>query len=206
MRLFNRNRLPEAGTGYSGPPAAAMRGRADAIADAGAVPWEVLWEALKTAPAGAGGLAGELGLDFLDDTRGVMIDTCETRMGGIRHGRLVEVRIGATTRLTSNAGVQVTWVRATTPAFALEATDGAVVADDPDVQAITASFAATRAWDEMEMRGGADGIVARRRITMHGQAAGWAYDLWLCERIADSIGVALPHSDLAGEQVPYRLV
>ena len=52
---------------------------------------------------------------------------------------------------------------------------------------------------------GADGIVARRRITIHGQAAGWAYDLWLCERIADRIGVTLPHSDLAGEQIPYRL-
>ena len=46
MRLFAR-RLPDAGTGYVGPPAAAMRGRAAEIADAGAVPWDVLWESLK---------------------------------------------------------------------------------------------------------------------------------------------------------------
>jgi hypothetical protein len=37
MRPFTRRRLPDAGTGYAGPPAAAMRGRAAEIADAGAL-------------------------------------------------------------------------------------------------------------------------------------------------------------------------
>jgi hypothetical protein len=204
MRLFSRNRLPAAGSGYAGPPAAEMRGRADAIADAGAVPWEVLWAALKTEPEGAGDLTGELGLEICDSSL-VVMGECGQRIAGMRHGRLVEIRIGETARMTSTGGVQVTWLRAATPAFALDAEAGAVVADHPDVHGVVASFAASRAWDDMEMRGGADGIVARRRTTVHGQAAGWAYDLWLCERIADRIGVALPASDLSNAGVPYRL-
>ena len=206
MRLFARNRLPEAGAGYAGPPAAEMRGRAAAIADAGAVPWAVLWEALKPEqpdPA-LDGLAAELGLandSWLDPGA----DTGGERLFGVRDGRQVEIRIGHTTRGFSTGAVQITWVRAATPAFALTAEDGALVADHPAVAGLVAGFAPSRAWDDTALRGGAEGVVARRPISMRGQQAGWAYDLWLCERVARALGSPLPPGDLAKAATPYDL-
>src|SRR5919199_5812381 len=125
MRLFARRRLPEPGSEYAGPPAAAMRGRADQIADAGAVPWEVLWESLKLDAADAtdDGLVGELGLGYGDWTDPAF-EHIATRIFGVRHGRQVEIRMGHTARGLNIAIVQTTWVRAATPEFELTSEDG----------------------------------------------------------------------------------
>jgi hypothetical protein len=153
MRLFARQRPPEAGTGYTGPPAAAMRGRAAEIADAGAVPWEVLWEALTLDLRDQRGddLSRALGLELID-WRDPSADFGGSRMVGVRHGRQVEIRMG-----------------------------------------------------HMNLRGGPDGVVARRPISMRGQQAGWAYDLWLCERLASALGVPLPFADLDDAETPYAM-
>ena len=207
MRLFARRGLPEAGSGYAGPPAAAMRGSAAEIADAGSVPWEVLWEALKIdAPDPASeDLTSELGLrvdDWRDGSGELMSGQ---RMFGERHGRQVEVRIGHTARGLSQQGVQITWVRAGTPPCALTAGEGALVADQAALAGLVSGFATSRAWDDMALRGGPEGVVARRPVTMRGQQAGWAYDLWLCERIAAALGFPLPFADVAAVKTPYGM-
>jgi hypothetical protein len=206
MRLFTRRRLPEAGTGYAGRPAAAMRGRAAEIADAGTVPWEVLWEALKLDPADAGGdgLVGELGLR-VDDWTDPSFEIGGQRMLGVRDGRQVEIRTGHTTRGFNGGGVQITWVRAATPRFAIMAEDGTLVADHPAVTGLVGGFAPSRAWDDTALRGGPEGVVARRPVTMRGQQAGWAYDLWLCERVAAALGSPLPAADLEDAATPYDM-
>jgi hypothetical protein len=205
MRLFARNRLPDAGAGYAGPPPAAMRGRAAEIADAGAVPWEVLWEALKlvSPDPGADSLAGELGLG-MEDWIDPAVELGQ-RLPGVRDGRQVEIRIGHTTRGFNDGGVQITWVRAATPRFALTAEDGALVADHPSVTGLVGVFAPSRAWDDMTLRGGPEGVVARRPIRMRGQQAGWAYDLWLCERLAAMLGSPLPIGELGRAVTPYDM-
>jgi hypothetical protein len=205
MRLFSRRRLPDAGSDYAGPPAASMRGRAAAIADAGAVPWQVLWEALKTdAPIVDDSLVADLGLRT-EDWRGPTGEAGGERMYGVRDACQVEIRIGRTERGLQQQGVQVTWVRALAPEFAATAADGVLGADDPAVAGIVDGFAPSRAWDGTELRGGREGIVARRPITMRGQQAGWAYDLWLCERIARELGSPLPPADTAAAAIPYGM-
>jgi hypothetical protein len=206
MRMFTRRRLPEAGAQYTGRPAAAMRGCAAEIADAGAVPWEVLWEALKVDPAGAtdDSLVGEMGLhygDWVDPT----YEFFSTRIFGVRDGRQVEIRMGKTARGLNVGMVQTTWVRAATPEFEITAEDGRLVADHPVVAGIVAGFAPSRAWEDTALRGGPEGIAARRPIAMRGLQAGWAYDLWLGERVADALGTPLPLTDLQGVKSPYKM-
>jgi hypothetical protein len=206
MRLFTRRRLPEAGAQYTGRSAAAMRGCAAEIPDAGAVPWEVLWEALKLDAAGAtdDGLVGELGLHYGDWTDPAY-DHVATRIYGARHGRQVEIRMGHTARGLNVGIVQTSWVRAAVPEFEITSDEGRLVADDPVVTGIVAGFAPSRAWEDTTLRGGPEGIAARRPIAARGQQAGWAYDLWLSERIADALGTPLPPTDLQGARSPYKL-
>jgi hypothetical protein len=40
---------------------------------------------------------------------------------------------------------------------------------------------------------------------MRGQQAGWAYDLWLCERLASALGVPLPFAELDDAATPYGM-
>ena len=206
MRLFTRHRLPEAGAQYTGRPATEMRGRAAEIADAGAVPWEVLWEALKLDATGAtdDGVVGELGLHYGDWTDPAF-DNVATRIFGVRHGRQVEIRMGHTARGLNTGIVQTTWVRAATPEFQITSEDGRLVADHAVVAGIVAGFAPSRAWEDTTLRGGPEGIAARRPIAMRGQQAGWAYDLWLGERVGEALGTPLPPTDLQGAESPYKM-
>lgn len=206
MRLFTRHRLPEAGAQYTGRPATEMRGRAAEIADAGAVPWEVLWEALKLEATGAtdDGVVGELGLHYGDWTDPAF-DHVATRIFGVRHGRQVEIRMGHTARGLNMGIVQTTWVRAATPEFQITSEDGRLVADHPVVAGSVAGFAPSRAWEDTTLRGGPEGIAARRPIAMRGQQAGWAYDLWLAERVGEALGTPLPPTDLQGAESPYQM-
>ena len=142
MRLFTRHRLPEAGAQYTGRPATEMRGRAAEIADAGAVPWEVLWEALKLDATGAtdDDVVGELGLHYGDWTDPAF-ENVATRIFGVRHGRQVEIRMGHTARGLNMGIVQTTWLRAATPEFQITSEDGRLVADHAVVAGIVAGFA-----------------------------------------------------------------
>jgi hypothetical protein len=83
--------------------------------------------------------------------------------------------------------------------------DGALVADDAAAADLVSGFAPSRAWDDMALRGGPEGVVARRPISMRGQQAGWVYDLWLCERLAGALGATLPGADLDDADTPYDM-
>jgi len=140
--------------------------------------------------------------DWRDGTRELLSGQ---RMFGVRNGRQVEVRMGHTTRGLNQQGVQITWVRAATPPCALTADEGVLVADHAALTGLVSGFAPSRAWDDMALRGGPEGVVARRPITMRGQQAGWAYDLWLCERIAGALGSPLPFADVEAAKTPYGM-
>jgi hypothetical protein len=73
------------------------------------------------------------------------------------------------------------------------------------VAGIVAGFAPSRAWEDTAVRGGPEGIAARRPIAMNGQQAGWAYDLWLGERVAEALGTSLPPTDLQRAKSPYKM-
>jgi hypothetical protein len=222
MGLFTRRRPAAAGSDYDGPPPAALRGRAGELADAGAVPWEVLWEAMKVVPPspGAGSLTHELGLDWGEQQRHgwAGVDHMRgDRYHGARHGRQVEVRVQAATRGARATPIQATWVRAATAPFMVTADDGAfaISADgygDGDASGGAAtdfimSLQPSPAWDHLVVRGGADGIAAQRRTTMHGQNVGWLYDLWLAERLLDVLDATAlaPLADVGGRALPYGL-
>jgi hypothetical protein len=216
MGLFTRRRPAAAGAGYDGPAPAAMRGRALEIADAGAVPWEVLWEAMKVADPdpGASSLTHELGLAVSDQQRfgfsGTSDDLRGDRYHGTRHGRQVEIRIQAATSGLRATPIQATWVRTATAAFAAGAGGGTfAMQEDATGGAATdaiMSLQTSPAWDHLVLRGGPDGVVAQRRTTMYGQNVGWLYDLWLVERLLEVLpGAALPAADVAARPLPYRV-
>jgi len=123
----------------------------------------------------------------------------------VRHDRQVEIRIGHTARGLNSSLVQITWVRAATPPFAITSQDGALVADHAVAAGLVGAFAPSRAWDRTALRGGPEGIVARRPMTTRGQHAGWSYDLWLCERVAGALGSPLPHADLRDAETAYEM-
>ena len=206
MRLFTRHRLPEAGAQYTGRPATEMRGRAAEIADAGAVPWEVLWEALKLDATGAtdDGVVGELGLHYGDWTDPAF-DHVATRIFGVRHGRQVEIRMGHTARGLNMGIVQTTWVRAATPEFQITSEDGRLVADHPVVAGIVAGFAPSRAWEDTTLVAAprASRPDVRSRCAASRPAGpttcGWP-SVW-----ARPSGTPLPPTDLQGAESPYQM-
>ena len=216
MSLFTRRRPAAAGAAYAGPPPAALRGRAAEIADAGAVPWEVLWEAMKVVAEDpqAASLTHELGLEVSDQVRFGFAGTDGSRMRGdryhgLRHGRQVEIRVQAATHGIRATPIQATWVRTATAAFAATASGGTFsIGDDATGAAATdaiMSLGESPAWDHLVVRGGADGVVAQRRTTMHGQNVGWLYDLWLLERLLDVLpGTTLATADVARRPLPYN--
>src|SRR5215212_12173813 len=86
MALFRRRSKDIA---HGGPPPDEMRGRAAEIADAGALDWEVVWEALKTEPPAENPstITQELGLGEEDQIIQTNADVLATGFAGIRHGR-----------------------------------------------------------------------------------------------------------------------
>jgi hypothetical protein len=88
-----------------------MRGRAAEIDDAGALGWEVVWEALKTEPppedASSATLTQELGLDEEQEVRQPYGDSYATEFGGTRHGRQVALRIGVVPKIRGEAYSEV---------------------------------------------------------------------------------------------------
>ena len=101
-------------------------------------------------------------------------------MSGTRHGAPVEISIGARESETR--------VGAETPRFEVNGDDEqlSVTGDAPDgVRAAVAEMQRDRRWKRVEVSGGAEGVVVKRRFrgSQHTQWL-WMADLWLAERLA----------------------
>jgi len=172
-----------------------MRGRAAEIADAGALDWQVVWEALKTeAPADSPNtLAQELGFD---EERDIPlpdpIGGSATELSGTRHGRSVKLRLGVIPSRWRDSPVTEAHVESPVAPFQVRTDDGRLVAEPgplPEVEEVLAGLApAPAVWRDVVVEGGPDGILARRPLTVRGNPQGYVYDLWLVERLADRLG------------------
>jgi hypothetical protein len=176
----------------AGPPPTELRGRAADIADAGALGWEVVWEALKTEPAAdnASTVTQELGLDEERSVRvGYEKSLPGTEFSGTRRGRSVALRIGIVPSIRGK-GMNEVEVDAAVAAFRIGTEGGRLVAEPgamPEVAEVLAELAPSpKVWRDVVIEGGPDGIRARRPVTSHPQ--GYVYDLWLVERLADRLG------------------
>lgn len=115
--------------------------------------------------------------------RGMQTDVSgPTAMVGTRHGRPVEISI--------EARESETRVGAQTPAFTVSGDDERLTASDdaPDgVRAAVQEIKRDRRWKRVEVTGGEDGVVVKRRFR-GGQHTQWLWmaDLWLAERLADA--------------------
>jgi hypothetical protein len=168
-----------------------MRGRASEIADPATFGWEVVWEALKTEPPAANStITQELGLDEEQEITQEFAEMPATQFSGIRHGRRVALRIGVVPSMWREKGANEVHMEAQVAPFRVRADDGRLVAEPgapPEVEEVLAALApAPEVWREVDVEGGADGILARRPVTAHPQ--GYVYDLWLVERLADRLG------------------
>ena len=167
-----------------------MRGRAAEIPDAGAVGWEVVWEALKTEPPdeGSSTITQELGLDEEHDiSQGT--DVPGTEFSGTRNGRRVQLRMGVVPFGLGKRAVNEVHIDAPVAPFSASADGDRLVAEPSglsEIDEFLAGLAPARAWRKTSVEGGPDGILARRPITAHPQ--GYVYDLWLVERLADRLG------------------
>jgi hypothetical protein len=176
----------------AGPPPTELRGRAADIADAGALGWEVVWEALKTEPAAdnASTVTQELGLDEERSVRvGYEKSLPGTEFSGTRRGRSVALRIGIVPSIRGK-GMNEVEVDAAVAAFRIGTEGGRLVAEPgamPEIAEVLAELAPSpKVWRDVVVEGGPDGIRARRPVTSHPQ--GYVYDLWLVERLADRLG------------------
>jgi hypothetical protein len=186
LRLFRAR-----STDQAGPPPSEMRGRASEIADAGALDWAALWEALKTEPPveRPSTITQELGLDQETDVRRGWESLPGTEFSGTRHGRSVALRIGIVPSIRGK-GMNEVEVDVAVAAFRINADGGRLVAEPgamPEVDEVLAGLAPSpKVWRDVVVEGGPDGIRARRPVTSHPQ--GYVYDLWLVERLADRLG------------------
>jgi hypothetical protein len=100
-------------------------------------------------------------------------------LSGQRHGRRISVRLGE--------GRSEVTVGVAAPAFEVKSRDGRVrPADDTPAEIVAAlqdTPNSTR-WKKLKVDGGPAGIVVERK---GGEQADWLCDLWLAERLADSL-------------------
>ena len=200
-------------------------GSAAHIPDAGSVGWPSLLAALSTVRVDPHETENDPGPEnSVAETLGLQAPTVVGRFQpnliyGVRHGRQVFIRIGIDetylTGVTTRHMRQITVLRVQTPAFELVGERGVLrpepaeadlpAALRPVLQALRPS---PDVWDHLLVVGGPEGIVASRpvphRVRVQFQ---WLYDLWLVERIADSLHArALPPARLGGAYlVPYWL-
>jgi hypothetical protein len=118
---------------------------------------------------------------------------------GTRDGRQAFIRIGPDEKLEggttmfSNRHIRsITVLRVEAPVFDVESDDGALrVSDDapPEIRGVIGSLTPDLAtWSDVRIAGGPKGIVAARSA-IDGTTGSWVYDLWLCERMAESLGL-----------------
>ena len=98
---------------------------------------------------------------------------------------------GGTTMLSNRHIRTITVLRVASPAFQIEADGGGSLRASDDspaaVRALADSLAADEVtWSDTRVTGGEKGIVAARQA-IDGLNYGFAYDLWLCERIARTL-------------------
>ena len=136
---------------------------------------------------------------------------------GTRGERQVFIRMGPDeeiaggTVMFSNRHVRnITVLRVAAPKFRIESDDGALrVSDDspPEIRGLIGGLAPDRAtWSDTCVTGGPDGIVAARNAVAEVENS-WAFDLWLCERIAQLLRLPpLPPKRIGPAwKVPYGL-
>jgi hypothetical protein len=196
-------------------------GSAAQISDAGSVGWPSLLDALSTVrvdPDRASDAAPE---NSVAEMLGLRAPTVvgrfqPTLMYGTRHGRQVFIRIGIDETYLSGFSTrhmrQITVVRVDAPDLELAGEDGVLRAESDVPVALRAVLQALRpspdVWDQLLVVGGPEGIVASRPIPHRVRVKfQWLYDLWLVERIADSLHAsALPPARLGRSYlVPYWL-
>ena len=196
------------------------RGRSAELQDAGTLPWQVVFEALKTAPDAEptddldfpAMVMAPLGLRFLEVTNRGFNDLERSRLTNVFHGQRYgrPVLMNQGNQRSGMKGAMVTWVSAAAPDFAITASDGRLtVADSAPVQVVEAVRGLSSVpslWNKVHLVAGAEGVVIKRPIhpTMHPQ--GWIYDLWLAEHVAHLAAYGtLPAPDPASTFLPYRL-
>jgi hypothetical protein len=103
-------------------------------------------------------------------------------ISGERHGRTVEIRLGATESQTTVGG--------SAPGFKVEGDDGRLAASDrtpAELRKIVDEIGSDPRWKKVEATGTADGVVVSRRLrSSQATQQLWMADLWLAERLADA--------------------
>jgi hypothetical protein len=119
---------------------------------------------------------------------------------GTREAGQVFIRVGpderiegGTTMLTNRHARAITVLRVAAPAFDVFSDRGALRASDDSPAEIDALIDALvpdpATWSDVRIAGGQEGVVAARSA-IDGTVGSWAYDLWLCERIARVLRLA----------------
>jgi hypothetical protein len=202
------------------PVAGVEVGSEELISDAGAIGWPSLLDAM-TVPGEAAESGNGSDSNSVAERLGLLAPGAASRFQpnliyGTRHGRQVFVRIGIDETylpsLTTRHIRQITVVRAETPEFELVSKGGVLRADSEVPEALRSLLRglhpSPEIWQEVVVVGGPEGIVATRpapqRIRIRFQ---WLYDLWLLERIAESLQApGLPTARLGQSYlIPYGL-
>jgi hypothetical protein len=178
---------------------AKWRGRSPELPDAGAVSWQVLWEAIALPEAAPGsGAMAPLGLAGVRvGGHGDPVNTYH----GVRRGHWVQIREAA----LEHGLAMVVWVGVAAPPFVINGAGGVLSARDaPDeVVAMLARLSRSEVWDGTECVGGPHGIISRRAVSSH-EPQGWMYDLWLAEALARATD-ARPFAYLPGDPADWPL-
>jgi hypothetical protein len=209
IRMRRRARVARRGQARRRGADATALGTAERISDPAEYSIEALLKALAVRPEDHGPTAD--GMPHDEGWAGTMLGL-RSRMSaasevlephvywGTRDGRQVFIRIGPDEKLEGGTTMfsdrhirSITVLRVDAPAFDL-ASDGGVlrVSDDSpaEIRGLAGSLAPDPAtWSDVRIAGGPKGIVAARSA-IDGTTGSWVYDLWLCERIAQSLGLA----------------
>jgi hypothetical protein len=200
-------------------------GSAAQITDAGSIGWPSLLDALSTVRVDPDENDRHAGPEnSVAETLGLQAPTVVGRFQpnliyGVRHGRQVFIRIGIDetylTGVTTRHMRQITVLRVAVPDFEFVGERGVLRPESAEADVPAALHAVLHAlrpspdvWDGLLVVGGPEGIVASRpvphRVRVRFQ---WLYDLWLVERIADSLHAsALPSARLDRSYlIPYWL-
>lgn len=111
---------------------------------------------------------------------------------GERHGRAVRLRL-ATRTTTEVSGAY--------PEFQIRNREGRLrpaSGSPPEVETVVGSLAASPLWRGVNVRGGPNGIVVERKDNR----GSWMCDLWLAERLADSLETKRSGADRAAVEAP----